>query len=192
MKGARKMAEFFPLFRRAQDSTVLIIGDNAEADKKAQKLSQYPFKIVFFKERVDNIERLLSEVSPDIVILADKSLCRKEELFDICRNRRVEINTIDDAENSSFIFPSVVTKGKLSVAISTDGACPAAAAKLREDIESFLPDETDSIIDQLAQMRGRITSGDRRRIMKELCGAAFSKGMPLDDAEIEKIIESKK
>ncbi|MBE6572174.1 MAG: hypothetical protein E7656_08005 [Ruminococcaceae bacterium] len=193
-KGIQKMAEYFPLFRRAAQNVVLIIGGNAEADKKAQKLSEYPFDIVFCREKVTDIKKLLSDVSPDIVILADKNLCHKKELYALCCERRIEINTVDDAENSSFIFPSLVTKGKLSVAISTDGACPAAAAKLRSEIEKILPDETDAIIDQLAQIRSRVanTDGERRRIMKELCFAAFEKRRPLSDAEIGEIIKNEK
>ena len=49
---------------------------------------------------------------------------------------RVVLNVVDDAELCTFIAPAIVKKGAVTVALSTGGASPALARKLREGLET--------------------------------------------------------
>ncbi len=187
-KGQHKMAEFFPIFRRATNTTVLIIGNNSAALEKQKKLLAYPFNIILHAKKTADPKKLLEDTAPDIVILADKALCDAEKLFEFCCARHIELNTVDDIKNSTFIFPSLISAEPLSVAISTDGKCPAASAKVRTIIEKALPDKTDEIIKQLSDLRERLDFPNRRLLMKKLCDAAFEKGYPLTQDEIFSVI----
>ncbi|QOS80816.1 bifunctional precorrin-2 dehydrogenase/sirohydrochlorin ferrochelatase [Paenibacillus sp. JNUCC31] len=63
------------------------------------------------------------------------------------------VNDAMSAENSTFITPSVVRRGRLSIAISTAGAGPAAAAEIRATLEQQFGEEYETYIDFLYQMR---------------------------------------
>jgi uroporphyrin-III C-methyltransferase / precorrin-2 dehydrogenase / sirohydrochlorin ferrochelatase len=49
------------------------------------------------------------------------------------------VNVMDDLDNSTFIFPAIVDRGDVVVAIGTGGTSPVVARRLREKIETLLP-----------------------------------------------------
>ncbi|MBR0825363.1 uroporphyrinogen-III C-methyltransferase [Bradyrhizobium manausense] len=49
------------------------------------------------------------------------------------------VNVMDDLEHSSFIFPAIVDRGEVVVAIGTGGSSPVVARRVREKIEALLP-----------------------------------------------------
>jgi uroporphyrin-III C-methyltransferase/precorrin-2 dehydrogenase/sirohydrochlorin ferrochelatase len=67
------------------------------------------------------------------------------------RRHRIPVNVVDRPELSTFIFPAVVDRGEVVVAIGTGGASPVLARRLRELIEALLPTR----IGELAQLIGR-------------------------------------
>ena len=54
------------------------------------------------------------------------------------KRRRRPVNCIAPPAAGNFIVPAVARRGGITVAISTDGASPAFASKLRQDLERFL------------------------------------------------------
>src|SRR5258706_7930321 len=61
------------------------------------------------------------------------------------------VNVMDDLSHSTFIFPAIVDRGDVVVAIGTGGASPVVARRLRERIEAVLP----ARIGDLASLIGR-------------------------------------
>jgi uroporphyrin-III C-methyltransferase / precorrin-2 dehydrogenase / sirohydrochlorin ferrochelatase len=61
------------------------------------------------------------------------------------------VNVMDDLAHSSFIFPAIVDRGDVVVAIGTGGASPVVARRVRERIEALLP----ARIGDLASLIGR-------------------------------------
>lgn len=51
----------------------------------------------------------------------------------------VPVNVMDDLAHSTFIFPAIVDRGDVIVAIGTGGSAPVLARRLRERIEAMLP-----------------------------------------------------
>jgi uroporphyrin-III C-methyltransferase/precorrin-2 dehydrogenase/sirohydrochlorin ferrochelatase len=51
----------------------------------------------------------------------------------------VPVNVMDDLAHSSFIFPAIVDRGDVVVAVGTGGASPVVARRVRERIEAVLP-----------------------------------------------------
>ncbi len=68
---------------------------------------------------------------------------------------RVWLNVADEPSLCDFFEPAVVRRGRLTVAISTDGASPALAARLRERLGSELGDEYADLLEKLADLRAR-------------------------------------
>jgi len=49
------------------------------------------------------------------------------------------VNVMDDLTHSTFIFPAIVDRGDVVVAVGTGGASPVVARRVRERIEAVLP-----------------------------------------------------
>ena len=105
-----------------------------------------------------------------------------DEPFDVL----VVVNVVDVPEFCTFYFPAMITKGPLTVAISTSGNSPAAAALLRRRMEKVLPDRTEEILDWIGENRKEFR---QLGIMKVVVGRAFDVGRPLTQEEISDIIE---
>jgi len=88
----------------------------------------------------------------------------------------VPINVADVPELCSFIAPAVVKRGDLRIAISTGGASPAFARKIREELEERFGAEYELMIDVLAAARRWLKArerddGARRRRLTSLAGS---------------------
>lgn len=70
-----------------------------------------------------------------------------------CRERGVLINCADDPAHCSFILPSVLKRGSLTVTVSTGGASPTMARLVREELEPLLPSDVAALTDVMAEVR---------------------------------------
>jgi precorrin-2 dehydrogenase/sirohydrochlorin ferrochelatase len=66
------------------------------------------------------------------------------------------INAVDDPPFCDFYFPSVVRRGDLQIAISTSGASPALAQRLRKEINALLPLDTGDWLAELGNLRREV------------------------------------
>lgn len=74
------------------------------------------------------------------------------------KQRRVWVNAVDDPPNCDFIMPSIVRRGNLTVAISTGGGSPAAARKIREELERFFSEDWVQMLDLATEVRQELRS----------------------------------
>ena len=90
-----------------------------------------------------------------------------EKLANMARKAGALVNVVDRPELCDFTTPSIVDRGALTVAISTDGAAPVLGRKLRADIEAMLPARAGALADFAARYRdavkARFDQSDRRR-----------------------------
>lgn len=98
-----------------------------------------------------------------------------EDVFREAEDRKILINAVDDPPNCSFYVPSFVKRGDLLLALSTGGASPAMAARLRREIEKHIPENIELVLDKLKTVRkflkeeecfSCIESPERGRILK--------------------------
>jgi precorrin-2 dehydrogenase/sirohydrochlorin ferrochelatase len=92
----------------------------------------------------------------------------------------VLINAVDDPPFCDFYFPSVVRRGDLQIAISTAGASPALAQRLRQEINALLPLDTGDWLTELGNLRREVLQleplNDARKELlhqlasREVCG----------------------
>ena len=90
------------------------------------------------------------------------------------------VNAVDDPPFCDFYFPSVVRRGDLQIAISTAGASPALAQRLRKEIDALLPLDAGEWLAELGNLRREILqrepANDARRELlhqlasRDLCG----------------------
>jgi uroporphyrin-III C-methyltransferase/precorrin-2 dehydrogenase/sirohydrochlorin ferrochelatase len=77
------------------------------------------------------------------------------------------VNVMDDLQHSTFIFPAIVDRGDVVVAIGTGGASPVVARRVRERIEAMLPARIGDLATFIGRWRkpihGRIAEFPLRR-----------------------------
>jgi precorrin-2 dehydrogenase / sirohydrochlorin ferrochelatase len=78
------------------------------------------------------------------------------------------MNTLDDVPHCSFIAPSIVRQGDLTVAISTSGKAPALAVRLRQRLERELGPEHGHFLEMAGAVRAPLAAAvvqfaERRR-----------------------------
>ena len=88
------------------------------------------------------------------------------------------LNTVDNPPLCNFIVPSVVTRGLLTIAISTSGASPAMAKAIRKEIAELYGPEFSRYLRVMKRIRSRamkeITDKkERERFLKELVDRIF-------------------
>jgi len=188
----------FPFFRDIKDKTVVVTGTGKEAESKCAKLAPYGAKIVRMTEDEflgnRGIVAQLADMVPVCIIAAgeDRELNRKIALW--CRANQILVNTVDDPEYCDFVFPSLITRGNLSVGICTGGASPSAGMLLKRKMEEQIPEHMEEILDWLQEVRPVITEAvsDKKqrfflfRRMSEMCMAL---DRPLEEKELADLLE---
>src|ERR1700689_630242 len=66
------------------------------------------------------------------------------------------VNVMDDLTHSTFIFPAIVDRGDVVVAVGTGGASPGVARRVREQIEAILPARIGDLAGFIGRWRKRI------------------------------------
>jgi len=92
------------------------------------------------------------------------------------REAGIPINVADEPDLCDFITPSIVRRGDLQIAISTAGASPALASRIRRDLEAIIGPEYETITAILRAARSylRETNRDARERARILQAIAFS------------------
>ncbi len=88
------------------------------------------------------------------------------------------INIVDRPDLCNVIVPSAVQRGKLMISVSTSGASPGLAQKIKQEIERAYGPEYESYVDFLADMRQRVLAEvadpkRRREIFRRLLDDAY-------------------
>lgn len=78
------------------------------------------------------------------------------------RQRGIWVNAVDDPSHCDFILPSVVRRGTITIAISTNGSSPAMARRIREELNDYFTEDFEPLADLLAEVRADLK---RRRVL---------------------------
>lgn len=71
----------------------------------------------------------------------------------LCLEQNRLVNIVDQPKLCNFTLPAVVKRGKLNIAISTDGASPALSRRLRQQLEKQFGEEYAVLLDWLGNAR---------------------------------------
>lgn len=107
--------------------------------------------ICILKKEFEEKDLLLA----DYVIAATNDREKNAAAAGACRRQGILVNVVDDPQLCTFIFPSLIKRGSLTVGITTGGSSPTASRLLREQIEELLPQETEEILARMELLRNR-------------------------------------
>jgi precorrin-2 dehydrogenase/sirohydrochlorin ferrochelatase len=88
-----------------------------------------------------------------IVIAATNDTGVNTQVFADAAARNVLVNVVDVPKLCTFTVPATVRRGDLTIAIATDGRCPAFASILREELEQHYGPEYGELVGQFAETR---------------------------------------
>lgn len=159
----------FPIFIDLKGRRALIVGGGRVALRKAERLMPYGADICAVAPEFDGAFRSLPGVTllerrfepgdidgAALVIAATDDPELNAAVSELCRWENVPVNVVDDIEKCSFVFPSLVRRGELSVGISTGGASPSAAQYVRRGVEQLVPEGFEGILDFLSAHRAAV------------------------------------
>lgn len=128
-----------------------------------------------------------------LVIAATSSRAENHRIAELCHAENILVNVADSEAESSFIFPSVVRKGDISIGINSGTGSPAVSKQIRKQIEKAVPDYYADIAVFMGELRQYVKANfkkesQRRYILKTAAAQAFSEERVLNQKEIEEII----
>lgn len=164
--------EYFPIFIDLRGKSVLIIGQYRVLEFKTEKLLEAGAKIKLISNALsakmqqyiasgqitqykDTFkEKYLDDVW--LVICGSDDSDLKTKIAQAADNRKILCNFVDEAPISSFISPSVITRGDITIAISTKGKSPALNKYIKNMINNTIGDEFKFLADLLGKIRPKV------------------------------------
>ncbi len=149
---------YFPLFINLENKKIIVVGGGLVACRKITTLLSFTRHISIYSRQLCDALREYVEAYPcvvwegenpteeqirqaDLVIAATSDRQENARISSICHQEGIMVNVADAKEECSFFFPSIVTRGELTVGISTGGKSPAFCKQVRQEIEAWLPRE---------------------------------------------------
>lgn len=92
----------------------------------------------------------------DVIIVAIDDKNESTRIRNIAKERGKLVNVADKPELCDFYMSSIVQKGNLKIAISTNGKSPTIAKRLKDLFNEFLPEELDELLDNMVEIRSTL------------------------------------
>ncbi len=175
--------DYLPVFLRLDARPVVVVGGGRVALRKVLWLRKAGAHVTVVAPRVHpelrqqaargELKHIAAEFSPVhiasavAVVAATGERTTNASVSAAARERGVPVNVVDDAELSTFIFPAIVDRSPIVVAVGSAGHAPVLARRVREQIEALLPERLGA----LARFMGA-----RRKAVQRALGAFARRG----------------
>ena len=169
---------FFPSYINLTNKKILLIGGGNIALEKLEKLTDFSKDITVITKDISSkfldftklhnipIENRAYKKGDidgfDIVVVATNEVSLHKKIFNESRDSRVLVNSVDNTAYCDFIFPSYIKKGDLTISISTSGASPAMAKRIRVYIEKLIPSNIIEFLREMREFRKSMPKGKER------------------------------
>ena len=202
--------EHLPVFLQLRSRPVVVVGGGPVAARKAELLLRCGARLAVvapqlaseLRQRADagELTHVGTEFDPkhldnaELVVAATSQREVNAAVSLAARERRIPVNVVDDPELSTFIFPAIIDRSPIVVAVSSAGHAPVLARRLREQLEALLPTQLGALARFMGERRravaGALRATARRpfweRIVGGIVGARVLAG---DDAAAQKAFE---
>lgn len=198
---------YFPLCINLDGADVILLGEGITAREKRDVLLSFGANIRLFSEAecsewrndpsVQFVPKALTEADleprPAFVVVANVPWAEKERISTMCQSKGIPVNVVDEPALCTFYFPSLVTKGCLTLSVSTGGKSPGGAAWLRRHLEKHIPDQTQVILEWAHTLRQRLRTdcpeADRRIVLRQAVARALTENRVLNEQEVLTILQ---
>ncbi|MGC7559617.1 siroheme synthase CysG [Pasteurella sp. PK-2025] len=186
---------YFPLFTDLHNRPVLVVGGGAVAARKVSLLLKANAEVRIVAQKLNaeltalwaqaRIVWIGKEFHADqvrsvfFVIAATDDEQLNQRVFVVAESQQKFVNVVDDQKHCSFIFPSIIDRNPIQVAISSGGTAPVLARLLREKLEALLPQHLGAMAEISGKWRQKVkntlkTVTERRRFWESLFNGRFA------------------
>jgi precorrin-2 dehydrogenase/sirohydrochlorin ferrochelatase len=186
----------FPIFLKLTGRPCIVIGAGGLAESKIESLRAANARVIVIAPRAS--ARIIEMANSGELIWLQREYATGDlagqflavaatdvpavnrAVFAEAEAAGVLVNAVDDPPFCDFYFPSVVRRGDLQIAISTAGASPALAQRLRKEINALLPLDAGDWLAELGNLRREVLQLEplneaRRELLhqlasREVCG----------------------
>lgn len=204
--------DFLPIFFKVKSRRVLLVGGGQVAFRKARLLLRAGAHIRLvakqiipkLKDLLQGPEHVLLEraFQPDdldavaVAVAATSDRLLNQQISQLAQARNLPVNVVDQPELCSFIFPSIVDRDPVIIAVSSSARSPVLARLLRARLETFVPSAYGKLASFLGTYRERVKSlitgsGQRMRFWEAVINGPVAEAlMAGKDAQAEAMLET--
>lgn len=199
--------KLYPMMMNVQGRRVVVVGGGRVAVRKVRSLLERGASVTVISPEIEPelqflaargtiqwVGRRFDEATldriqdPVLVFGTTDSREVNEQIYRGSVQRGIPCNIADDPEFCTFTVPAVVTRGDLTIAVSTGGASPALARRIRERLESEFGPEYAVMTRLLAAVRrevlaARCSSDDNKRVFFDLVDSDLLPALRIHDRE---------
>lgn len=165
--------KYYPLFYKLNDKPCLIVGGGNIALRRAKGLLAAGAIVDIqalsicepLKELLSNSRGLLNEgefnpasLRQDyaLIIAATDQPTVNQQVADYAKHYNIALNRVDDQQQCDFIFPSIIDREPLTIAVSNSGSSPVLSKILKQQIEQFVPKAYGELASFVGQHRDQV------------------------------------
>jgi len=175
----------FPVFLKLEELKVLLVGGGkVGAEKLSALLGNSPAApvtvvAISISDEVRKLaknhpyvilhERAFEEAdleNKDLVVIAVNEKASSLAIRAAAKEKKILVNVADTPEQCDFYLSSIVQKGNLKIAISTNGKSPTAAKRIKEVLNHALPPELDDMINNLHAVRNKLNGNFEYKVKR--------------------------
>ena len=148
--------DYLPLFHQLKSVPCLLVGGDEAACRKTTLLLKAEAQVIAVAPEISSeLQQLLAQ-SPDsswqardfkptdldavnLVVVATEDEALNRRVSELAQQRRLPVNVVDRPWLSTFIFPSIIDRSPIVLAVSSSGQSPVLARMLRAKLESTIP-----------------------------------------------------
>ena len=164
--------QYLPIFTKLDNKPVLVVGGGEVALRKCRAFLKARAAVTLvapwfcdeLKEHAQHNEVTLIDAYFDeshldgkmLVIAATDRDEVNNTVFELANARNVFVNVVDDQPKCTFIFPSIVDRNPITIAISSAGTAPVLARRLREKLETLIPQHIGPLATLVGGFRDKV------------------------------------
>lgn len=179
--------DFLPLFHNLEKQNVLLVGGGSVALRKARLLLACGANLTVVAPEIDNDLMLLlkkhqcqhiqasyhtSHIAKSVLaIAATNDLLVNQHVSKDAKLSHIPVNVVDNPALSTVIFPAIIDRSPIMVAVSSGGKSPVLARLLRAKLETLLPNGYSKLAKLAEKFRDKVkqrfSDSRQRRIFWE-------------------------
>jgi precorrin-2 dehydrogenase / sirohydrochlorin ferrochelatase len=161
--------KYFPVFLDLNKKKCVVIGGGKVAERKIGQMLKAGAKVtvvspdltpalqkLLAEEKISYKKRKYKSCDTDKAFVVIAATSDEEVNKKVAKNFRGLINAVDMPQYCSFIMPSIINKGPLTIAVSSSGVSPAFSRTMRMELETLIPDDLAKYLAYLNNLRPMI------------------------------------
>ncbi|GCE13788.1 precorrin-2 dehydrogenase/sirohydrochlorin ferrochelatase family protein [Tengunoibacter tsumagoiensis] len=157
------MPNYYPIMLDVRDRLALVIGGDRVAAEKAAALSNSGARVTVmnavFCDELQDLAQMKAvtlryknyaygDLEGAFVVVASATYEPElaQAIWQEAQERNQLVNIVDVPKLCNFIVPSILRRGQLTISVSTEGASPGLAKRIRQRLEKLFPNEYASYL----------------------------------------------